>query len=104
MKNYFMLLSGLMLTAIVLFSACSQSEEPKPCDNKGNLWIVNKMDSAVIVTVLPLHEQFTMQVDDETMLTLNANQSYTINMVYTGFNQDSVILINSCDNKIFVME
>jgi hypothetical protein len=104
MKRNFVLLYGMMLISIFLFTGCPSKKDSEPCSNKGNLWVVNKLDSTVTVTILPVHEQFTMLKDDEKQLSLNANQSYTINLVYTGYNKDSVFLISACDNKIYVLQ
>jgi uncharacterized lipoprotein YajG len=104
MKRYFLLLSGMILCSIFLFSGCNSKTDEQSCSNKGNLWIVNKLDSTVIVTVLPVHDQFTMKKNDEKLLSLTASQSYTINLVYTGYNKDSIFLINTCDNKIYVLQ
>jgi len=104
MKRYFVLFSGIILIGIFLSSGCKPTTEDQPCSNKGNLWIVNKLDSSVTVTILPLHDQFVMHKDDEKQFSLAASQSYTINLVYTGYNKDSVFLINACDNKIYVLK
>ena len=104
MKRYFVLLSGMILISIFLLPGCNTKKDDQPCNNKGNLWIVNKLDSTVIVTILPVHSQTTMHKDDELQFSLDANNSYTINIVYTGYNKDSVFLINQCDNKIYVLQ
>ncbi len=104
MKKYFVLLSGMILMGLFFFSGCKSTTEDKPCDGKGKLWVVNKLDSTVTVTILPVHEQVVMLKDDEKQFSLNASQSYTINIVYTGYNKDSVFLINACDSKIYVLQ
>ena len=94
----------MILVSIFLFTGCPSKKESDSCSNKGNLWIVNKLDSTVTVTILPLHEQITMHKDDEKLFSLTASQSYTINLVYTGYNKDSVFLINTCDNKVYILK
>ena len=104
MKKYLPLLFLLILGIFIVSSGCKKTTESVPCGNKGTLCIENKLDSSVIVSVKPTHDQFTILKDYMHCSELTCNQTYTINVSATGINRDTTVTILACDKKLLIIQ
>ena len=105
MKKYFLLSSGVILFLIVMLSACKSNPPEDPCNNTGQLCIENKMDSAIIVSIVQKHQQVTLPKDFMECFDLDANQPYTVSFSGSGIAiPDTTLMILPCDNKLIIIK
>jgi hypothetical protein len=104
MKTYFHFTSVIILLIIILLSGCKSNPPEDPCNNAGKLCIENKMDSSVVVSIVEIHQQITLQKDFIECFDLEANQTYTLSISGSGYTRpDTTMLILPCDNKLIVV-
>lgn len=103
MKTNFFLFSGLILVLFLAFSSCNQKKETKPCDDKGTLWVENKMDTTVTVFIMPVREQYTLDKDFSKSSSLQGNQPYTITISKQNYQWDTTLMILPCDKKLLIV-
>jgi hypothetical protein len=105
MKNYFLGTSFIILVLIILLSGCKSNPPADPCNNTGQLCIENKMDSALVVSIVQKHKQITLQKDFMECFDLEANQPYTVSISGSGYTRpDTTLMILPCDNKLIVVK
>ena len=104
MKKFFLFLSASVVCGLVFISGCSKTSDPMPCDGKGTLYIENKLDSTLVVTIKTTHDQFTVKKDYIHTSSLNGEVTYAINISSTGIDKDTNITVLSCDRKLLIVQ
>jgi hypothetical protein len=104
MKNYILFVSFILLCVIIFSSGCKKKTETTPCDSKGTLCILNKLDSTVVVSIKPSQAQYTLLKDNMQCPELAGDQTYTINVSGNGIDRDTSITILSCDKKLLILQ
>jgi hypothetical protein len=103
MKKLVSILSLLVLVLSITVLSCSKKKDSQPCDNKGTLCIENKMDTLVTVNIMPVREQFNLEMDYIRCVDLEGNQPYTITISKPNYQWDTVLIVLPCDNKLLVV-
>jgi len=93
----------LLLMAIIAIFSCTKKTQEDPCGGKGILWLENKMDSAVSVTVVQIHNTVTVEKDYTQRFELAGNQPYQIKITGPKYYLDTTLMILTCDNNLFVI-
>ena len=104
MKTYFPLFFFLILGTLILSSGCKKTTDSTPCNNKGTLCIENKLDSTLVVTIKTTHDQFTILKDYMHCSEVIGGSNYAINISGNGVNRDTVLLIQSCDKALLIVQ
>jgi hypothetical protein len=104
MKKYFPLLILLILGTFIYASGCKKKKEALPCDGRGILCIVNKLDSTIVVSIKSTHDQFPILKDNMHCSDLTGDASYAINISATGIDRDTTLQILSCDKKLLIIQ
>lgn len=93
----------IVLTIFITVAGCSKKTEDVPCGGKGILWLENKLDSAVSVTVVQIHNTVTVDKDYTQRFDLTGNQPYQIKITGPQYYLDTTLMIQNCDNNLFVV-
>jgi hypothetical protein len=104
MKRYLPFLLLLLLTALFISPGCKKKKDALPCDGKGVLCIVNKLDSSIVVTIKTTHDQFPILKDNMHCSDLTGESSYALNISSTGLNKDTTLYIQSCDKQLIIVQ
>jgi hypothetical protein len=104
MKKYLPLLILLVFGTFIIISGCKKKTETLPCDGKGVLCIVNKLDSSIVVSIKTTHDQFTILKDNMHCSDLTGDASYSLNISATGIDRDTTLTILSCDKKLLIVQ
>ena len=94
---------ALLLMAIIAIFSCSKKTQDDPCGSKGILWLENKMDSAISITVVQIHNTVTVEKDYTQKFSLAGNQPYQIKITGPKYYLDTTVMMLNCDNKLMVI-
>ncbi|MDP4281790.1 MAG: hypothetical protein Q8867_06525 [Bacteroidota bacterium] len=103
MKRNLFLFPALILVLFIAFASCKDKKESEPCDNKGTLWVENKMDTTITVFIMPVREQYTLTKNFSQSSKLSGNVPYTITISKDNYQWDTTMMIVPCDNKILII-
>ncbi|MCX6247139.1 MAG: hypothetical protein NTW10_05350 [Bacteroidetes bacterium] len=104
MKKYIPLLILLILGTFIISSGCKKKKDALPCNGKGVLCIVNKLDSTITVTIKTTHDQFPILKDNMHCSDLTGDASYSVNISATGIDRDTTLTIYSCDKQLLIIQ
>jgi len=104
MKKPALFLSLLLFVFFLAMLSCSKKKDNPPCDNKGTLCIENKMDTTITVNIMPVREQFNLQMDYIRCVDLEGNNAYTVTISKPNYQWDTSFLILPCDNSLMVVK
>ena len=94
-----------MAMIVIFFSGCTDKKETPPCGNKGTVYIQNKLDSTLTVSILETHYQFQIQKNYMESVVLEGNQPYKF--TFTGPNhdiRDTTFVLIACDNTLITIQ
>lgn len=103
MKKTIIPVTFLLMAIFIAIASCSKQNPEDPCGGKGILWLENKMDSAVSVTVVQIHSTVTVDKDYTQRFDLAGNQPYQIKITGPKYYLDTTLMIQNCDNNLFVI-
>ncbi len=104
MKNNIITVTLVLMAILFAIASCSKKTEENPCGGKGILWLENKMDSAISVTVVQIHNTVTVNKDYTQRFDLTGNNPYQIKITGPRYYFDTTMMILPCDSKLFVVK
>jgi hypothetical protein len=105
MKKYILSFSLLLASVIfILISGCGKTTTVEPCENKGNVCIVNKLDTVLTVSIESVHQTFIIHKDYMECTDLTGNQPYTLTITSLDYNIDTTFMLLPCDKKLITIQ
>ncbi|MFH1160438.1 MAG: hypothetical protein V1733_05765 [bacterium] len=104
MKTSFLIITGIMVITSLMFFSCKKKDPQKPCDNKGQVWLTNKLDSTATIQIVQLNLIFDLEKDHMQNLVLEGDNPYTFNITSKDFWMDSTFMVLVCDDKEWILE
>ena len=104
MKKYFLFLAIFLVSVIIAVSGCNSKEVVKPCDDNGTVYILNKLDTNVTVSITQMHNTFIVHKDENKSVLLLGNQAYTFSFSSINFQKDTTIFLLPCDNTLLTVK
>lgn len=99
------LVSFLVVFSLIISSGCNSKKSATPCDNKGKVCILNKLDSTITVDIMQVHTQFVILKNNEYCVTLEGDQPYkfTITGPHNDI-RDTTFIVVGCDNILVTVQ
>jgi len=104
MKTFLLVVAGLLAFTSLMFSGCKKKDPKQPCDNKGQIWLTNKLDSTATIKIVQMNLIFDLEKDHMQKLTLEGDNPYTFNITSKDFRMDSTFMLLVCDDKEWILE
>jgi hypothetical protein len=104
MKKFFLLFTLCLTGFIIVLSSCDNKDTVLPCDNKGTIYIVNKLDTNVTVSITQLHNTFVVHKDENSSVQLLADQAYTFTFSSINYQMDTTFYLSPCDNFLLTVK
>jgi hypothetical protein len=93
------------LFCLVLLISCNNKDKTiSPCDGNGSICFNNKTDSIVKVTIKEAPDQFSLEPDYLKCVSMKGNVLYTINIEGRKYYKDTLLVLQVCDKKDFVIQ
>lgn len=93
----------ILLSVFIVLNSCTQKETNLPCDNNGTICFTNKTDSSVQISIEETHNQFTLSKDYIKCVQMEGKKLYTINLLGRKLYKDTVMVLQVCDKKDFIV-
>jgi|GEM_PF-704479 hypothetical protein len=103
-KLFFVIMTGVLVLAGLSLISCKKKHPEKPCDNKGKIWLTNKLDSTATIKIVQLNLIFDLVKDHMDCLILEGDNPYTFNITSKNYRLDSTFMVLICDDKEWVLE
>ncbi|MEI6888654.1 MAG: hypothetical protein ACOYM0_11460 [Bacteroidales bacterium] len=106
MKKNLLFLFTLVFCTVFLSSSCKKNSTSAPCNGVGTICFENKRDSLLIITITQIHTTIPLLHDQMQCQNLAGGATYTVKFsgpAYTGNLRDTTMLIQNCDNKLYII-
>lgn len=104
MKKSLLLVPGILVAVLLVFSACKKKTTEEPCDKTGRICFTNKLDSTATIQVVQMNHVFDLEKDFMECLVVTGDNPYNFKITSNTFYLDTTIMILSCDDKQIVLE
>jgi len=91
------------ISGLIFLPDCKKNTTPLPCDGKGYINFTNKLDSAVSINIVQLHNTFTLQKDYSQRVEVSGDNPYEIKITGNDYYLSDTIVVANCDNQLFVI-
>jgi len=95
---------SILLTFLIIFTACSSKKTEEPCNGKGTLYLENKLDSSVSILIVQTHNSFSLDKDYMQIFNLTGNQPYELKVTGPQYYLDTTLMILPCDNNLLIFK
>ncbi len=104
MKKSLLIVPGILVVILLVFSGCNKKTTPDPCENKGQICITNKLDSTATIQVVQTNLVFDLDKDYMQCLVLTGDSPYNFKITSNKFHLDTTFILLSCDDKQLILE
>jgi hypothetical protein len=100
MKNFFLFSAIIVTVILAVLSGCKSEPAATPCDNKGTVYFLNKLDTSMVVSITETHSTFTVHKDENKSILFDGNTAYNINVSSVNYQKDTLLFVLPCDNLL----
>ncbi len=103
MKKHLLFLMLIFVSGIIFLTSCNNKKETLPCDNNGTVYVLNKLDTNLTVTITQSHKTYTVHKDENSEIVLTGNNAYTFQISSINYQKDTTFFVLPCDNILITV-